>query len=125
MTIIMVVDDEKQTRMMLRQMLERADYEVMEAENGYEAIRMFRENPADLIIMDIIMPKKEGIETIMEMKNEFPSVKIIAMSGGGRIHPDSYLKIAGRLGALKTLSKPIHREVLLDSIHEILGLAQK
>ena len=120
MASIMVVDDERQTRMMLRQMLERANYEVMEAENGYEAIQIFRQHPADLIIMDQIMPKKEGIETIIEMRAEFPYIKIIAMSGGGRVGSETYLELAVKLGALRTLAKPIEREVLLDSIREVL-----
>ena len=120
MASIMVVDDEKQTRMMLRQMLERAHYEVIEATNGYEAIQIFREHPADLIIMDLIMPRQEGIETIIEMRSEFPYVKIIAMSGGGRIGPAPYLDLATKLGALRTLSKPIEREILLDNIREVL-----
>ena len=120
MAVIMVVDDERQTRMMLRQMLERADYEVMEAENGYEAIQIFRQHPADLIIMDLIMPRKEGIETIIEMRTEFPYIKIIAMSGGGRVGSETYLELAAKLGALRTLAKPIEREVLLDSIREVL-----
>jgi len=120
MASIMVVDDEKQTRNMLRQMLERANYEVMEAENGYEAIQTFRKHPADLIIMDLIMPRKEGIETIIEMRTEFPYVKIIAMSGGGRVNPAPYLDVAAKLGALRTLPKPIEREVLLENIREVL-----
>ena len=120
MASIMVVDDERQTRMMLRQMLERANYEVMEAENGYEAIQIFRQHPADLIIMDLIMPKKEGIETIIEMRAEFPYIKIIAMSGGGRVGSETYLELAAKLGALRTLAKPIEREVLLDNIREVL-----
>ena len=120
MASIMVVDDERQTRMMLRQMLERANYEVMEAENGYEAIQIFRQHPADLIIMDLIMPKKEGIETIIEMRAEFPYIKIIAMSGGGRVGSETYLELAAKLGALRTLVKPIERDVLLDNIREVL-----
>ena len=120
MASIMVVDDERQTRMMLRQMLERANYEVMEAENGYEAIQIFRQHPVDLIIMDLIMPRKEGIETIIEMRAEFPYIKIIAMSGGGRVSSETYLELAAKLGALRTLAKPIEREVLLDSIREVL-----
>ena len=120
MASIMVVDDERQTRMMLRQMLERANYEVMEAENGYEAIQIFRQHPVDLIIMDLIMPRKEGIETIIEMRAEFPYIKIIAMSGGGRVSSGPYLELAAKLGALRTLAKPIEREVLLDSIREVL-----
>ena len=120
MAVIMVVDDERQTRMMLRQMLERANYKVMEAENGYEAIQIFRQHPVDLIIMDLIMPRKEGIETIIEMRAEFPYIKIIAMSGGGRVSSGPYLELAAKLGALRTLAKPIEREVLLDSIREVL-----
>ena len=121
MASIMVVDDEKQTRMMLRQMLERAHYEVIEAANGSEAIQAFRKHPPDLIIMDLIMPRQEGIETIVEMRSEFPYVKIIAMSGGGRIGPGPYLELAAKLGASRTLSKPIEREVLLNNIREVLA----
>ena len=118
--LILVIDDDDQFRGMLRETLEHAGYEVTDAPNGKEGIRLFRENPADLVITDLIMPEKEGIETIKELRQEYSEVKIIAMSGGGRIGPDSYLKMAKGLGALRTLTKPIEREELLRAIREVL-----
>ena len=120
MAIILIVEDDSQIRALLRQMLERAGYEVMEAPDGKEGIRLYRERPADLIIMDIIMPKKEGIETIADLKLEFPEVKIIAMSGGGQIGPEAYLQIAESFGAQRIFTKPIDRQELLVAVQELL-----
>ena len=119
--LILVIDDDDQFRGMLRQTLEHAGYEVTDAPNGKEGIRVFRENPADLVITDIIMPEKEGIETIKELRRDFPDVKIIAISGGGRIGPVSYLKMAKGLGAQCTLTKPIEREELLKTVMELIN----
>ena len=107
-------------RQMLRQMLQRAGYEVVDAPDGDQGIKLYRENPADLIITDIIMPDKEGIEVIIELKHDFPDVKIIAISGGGRLEPESYLPLAKRFGALRTLCKPFEREMLLQTVRELL-----
>ena len=79
---ILIVDDEEAIRHALRKMFEKEGYSVREAENGDKAIRVHRERQADLIITDIIMPDKEGLGTILELKREFPDVKIFAMSGG-------------------------------------------
>jgi len=76
--------------------------------------------PTDLIITDIVMPKKEGIETIVELRRDFPEVKIIAMSGGGNLGPDTYLQMAKGLGAMRTLTKPIKREDFLKAVWELL-----
>ena len=92
MALILIIDDDDQIRRVLRKTLERDGYDVADAPNGKEGIRLYRENPADLVITDIIMPEKEGIETIRELRRDFPEVKIIAISGGGRIGPDSYFK---------------------------------
>ena len=81
---------------------------------------MFRENPADLIITDIIMPEKEGIETIRTIKREFPSAKIIAISGGGRQGDGDYLETAEILGADCSLRKPFGQREILDAIHGLL-----
>ena len=117
---ILIIDDEDQIRKMLRQMLERAGYEVDDAPNGKEGIQRFRQQPADLIITDIIMQEKDGIETIMELRREHAKVKIIAISGGGRIGADDYLSMAKGLGAMRTLKKPVERETLLKTIAELL-----
>ncbi len=121
MARILIIDDDSQIRRMLRQMLEAAGYEVAAAADGIEGIALFREAPFDLVITDLIMPEKEGIEMIMELKAEYPGVKIIAMSGGARMGPDAYLKLANSLGAERTFSKPIARNTLMSAIQEMLG----
>ena len=120
MARILIIDDEPQIRSMLKLMLERDGYEVIEAPDGVEGIKVYRQNPADLIITDLIMPNKDGIGMIIELKNEFPDVKIIAMSGGGLNKPDGYLKGAKKLGAACTLTKPIDREEMLKAVKDIL-----
>ncbi len=79
---ILVIDDDHHILMMIKKMLERADFEVELASNGNEGLELFKSIPIDLVICDIIMPEKEGLETIMELKQDFPDVKIIAISEG-------------------------------------------
>ena len=121
MVRILIIDDDEQILAMLRQTLEREGYEVMEASDGNEGLRRYRENPTDLIITDLIMPEKEGIETIMELHRDFPDVKIIAISGGGRVDPGQYLSIAKSFGAQYTFTKPIERKKLLKAVRELLN----
>lgn len=120
MARILIIDDEPQIRSMLTLMLEREGYEVVEASDGVAGIKLYRQNPADLIITDLIMPNKDGIGMIIDLKKEFPDVKIIAMSGGGLNKPDGYLKGAKKLGAACTLTKPIDREEMLRAVKETL-----
>jgi YesN/AraC family two-component response regulator len=120
MALILIIDDEPQIRSMLKLMLERDGHEVAEAPDGIEGIRIYRQNPTDLIITDLIMPNKDGIGMIIELKKEFPDVKIIAMSGGGLNKPDGYLKGAEKLGAACTLTKPIDRDEMLRAIKDVI-----
>ena len=117
---ILIIDDDNQFRTMLRKMVERNGYEVIEASDGKEGIKLYRKNPTDLIITDLIMPEKDGIETIQELRKDFPDVKIIAISGGGRLGPHDYLHLAKMLGAQRTLTKPIELPDLLKTIKELL-----
>ena len=117
---IIIIDDDDQIREMLKQMLAREGYEILTASNGKEGIRLYRERQTDLIITDIVMPEKDGLETIMELRKDFPEVKVIAMSGGGRIGPESYLQAAKRLGAVRTLTKPFEREEMLNVVREVI-----
>ena len=117
---ILIIDDEQQIRSMLRLMLEREGYEVVEAPDGIEGIKAYRQKPADLIITDLIMPKKDGIGMIIDLHKEYPDVKIIAMSGGGLNKPDNYLKGAKKLGAACTLTKPIDRKKMLWAVKNTL-----
>lgn len=118
---ILIVDDEEQMRLALRKMLEREGYSVREAENGDKAIRIHREKQADLIITDIIMPEKEGLGTIVEIKSEFPDTKIFAMSGGGKNSPEQYLRMANGLGVDRVFVKPFNREDILSAVAEVLA----
>jgi DNA-binding response OmpR family regulator len=118
---ILVIEDEDQMRKLLRQVLEDAGYEVEEASDGLEGIGLYRENPADLIITDMIMPKKEGMEIILDLKLEFPEVKIIAISGGGRVGPEPYLQVAEGFGAERVFIKPFDIKELLEAVKEIIG----
>ena len=120
MTKILIIDDDKLVLVTLRTMLEREGYEVVTVPDGKEGVKCYRENPADLIITDLIMPQKEGIETITELRQDFPDVKIIAISGGGRINPETYLGIAEKLGAQYTFSKPVVRKKLLKAVRNLL-----
>lgn len=119
-TRILVVDDDDQLREMLRKMLERAGYEVIEAANGKDALNLQEKSPSDLMITDIIMPEKEGIDTIMDFRMNYPQVRIIAMSGGGRIGPTEYLDMAEKLGADKTFAKPFSSKAMLATIKDLL-----
>ena len=106
---------------MLRQILESQGYEVIDAQNGNEGMRLFRMKPADLVITEIIMLEKEGIEVIRELRSEFPRVKIIAMTKASTIGRNTYLlEIAKMLGAQFTFEKPFKREELLDALRKSL-----
>ena len=121
MTRILVVDDEESVREMLTQMLEPAGYDVIEAGNGVEACDACKELPVDLIITDIVMPEKNGIDLIMDVKNKFPNTPVIAISGGGGITGRfDYLEIAKLVGAKNILKKPFSMADLRSVVNNIL-----
>ena len=117
---ILVIDDDTQIRSMLRRVLEREGYVVEEACDGLEGLRIYRENPADLVITDIIMPNKEGIELIKDLLHEFPDIKIIATSGGGNMPPQLYLGLAEGLGVDQVFAKPFDIKELLAAVKALL-----
>jgi len=121
MARILVIDDDEQVLDMLYESLTREGYDVLRASNGEQGMRLYREEPVDLIITDLIMPEKEGIETIIELRQDFPDVKIIAMSGGGRIGTKDYLNMAKIFGVQRTFTKPVAREQLLDAIRGLIN----
>jgi DNA-binding response OmpR family regulator len=110
---------------MLQKVLEHAGYEVETASNGKTGLKLYRENPSDLIITDLVMPEKEGLETIMELRRTTPSVKILAISGGGRLKPHVNLVMAEKLGAAKSVAKPFSHQEILDAVAEILKRGEK
>ncbi len=121
MARILIIDDEDELRSMLRQMLEPAGHQVTEAVNGAEGIQLDEQDTHDLIITDIIMPEKEGVETIIALRRADPDLPIIAISGGGRLEATDFLTMAKKLGARRTLSKPFRRDQLLEAVGDCLA----
>ncbi|MFH1139302.1 MAG: response regulator [Pseudomonadota bacterium] len=118
---ILIIDDDESIRAVIRKMLERTGHEVHEAVDGREGLRIFKETTADLVITDILMPEKEGIQTIMELRKESKDLKILAISGGGAVGPFTYLSMARELGADMTLSKPFTMTELSEALRTLLA----
>jgi DNA-binding NtrC family response regulator len=116
---ILIIDDEADMRTMLEQMLKPTGCEVIQAPDGEEGVRQHRTAPADLIIIDLYMPKKEGLETIIELRKDFPEVAIVAMSG--KTTANAMLAVAQRLGAIGILEKPFQQDQLFQAVEKALG----
>jgi DNA-binding response OmpR family regulator len=121
MARILLIDDDDSVRTMLRQTLTHFGHTVIEARDGQEGLKLFQHARADLVITDIVMPEKEGLEVLMELRQEQPPVKIIAMSGGGRGMAADYLRMARGMGAARVLAKPFSHEVLMAAVNELLS----
>ena len=117
MACILVIEDEHETRVALRQMLKRSGYEVLEASDGEAGLEVCSREPVNLVITDILMPGKEGLETIRELRQDFPDVRIIAISGSGY----RYLQMAEEFGAHRTFSKPFQWPKILEAVVELLN----
>jgi DNA-binding response OmpR family regulator len=114
---ILVIDDDSAVRKFITLNLKTENHTVFEAENGLEGLRILQEErDIAVIITDLIMPEKEGIATIIEVRKINPSVKIMAISGGGKVGPENYLVLADALGANATLKKPFSGQELLMSL---------
>ncbi len=120
MARILIIDDEDLVRLTVGQTLKKMGHEIEEADNGEIGEQMFREGTYDLVFYDIIMPRKEGIQTIIEMRKANRSIPIIAMSGGGRTRNTDFLEMAETLGATATLPKPFGRAELTKLVLEFL-----
>lgn len=121
MARVLIIEDDNEVREFLQSLLERAGYETVTAVNGKEGVELFRTAVVDLVITDIIMPEKDGIETLMDMKRTNPGLKVIAISGGGRAEPENYLHSARLLGADHTIKKPFTNEDILEAVGTLLG----
>ena len=120
MARILIIDDDDHVRLSLKLALEDEDHDVAEAADGEEGMRRLRERPAHLVITDIFMPEKEGLETIDAIRRDYPDTRIIAISGGGRMDPREYLEIACRVGADRSLMKPFDLRQLVALVDELL-----
>lgn len=115
----LVVDDDPMVREVVARTLDSAGYSVRSAGNGNEAVEIFSQQPCAIVVTDIVMPEKEGIETILELKRLDSRVKILAISGGGRERGKEFLRYASRLGASAVLAKPFRKAELLEAVSRL------
>lgn len=123
MAKILIIDDEKPVREALEAIAATIGHETRSASDGIQGLREFSSFRPDLVITDILMPDKEGIETITELRRAAPNLPIIAISGGGRIGNMSFLKVAERFGANRTIAKPFSPSAMMTAIAELLPKA--
>ena len=121
MSQILVIEDDLEFKDVLKDLLERQNYDVIAASDGDEGVALYKEYFPDLIITDLMMPKKGGLSVIDDLKQEFPSVKIIAISGGGELEAEMHLNISRALLADRTLKKPFPNDDLIETINELIG----
>ncbi|NTU93512.1 MAG: response regulator [Chlorobiaceae bacterium] len=118
---ILVIEDDEDIRQMICEILEEEGYDTLQAANGLEGIEMLRKHQEiGVIVTDLLMPEKEGIETITDIRKDYPRLRILAISGGGICIPESYLSLAKAMGADATLSKPFGTQELLDAIENLI-----
>ncbi len=118
MAKILIVDDNVMMRKLIRNLFRDENFEIEEASNGIEGLEIAEQNSFDLIITDIIMPKMEGLELIMNLRKNFPEIKIVAISGG----KPYYLYMAKKLGIQGVFTKPLNREMFLKAVKRIIQL---
>jgi|TARA_R110002124_G_scaffold28813_5_gene101103 CheY-like chemotaxis protein len=122
MTIIVIVDDDPTIRLIAGEMLRHEDYAVVEASDGNEALSVVSILPVDLVILDMLMPNKDGLETIAELKAKHPGVRILAISSGGRMDSGMLLRTALAFGADDALPKPLHADSLTETVARLLAM---
>lgn len=120
MARILLIDDDELLRSVIAKSLTHAGHQVLQAGDGKQGVEIFQASNFDLVITDVIMPVQEGVETIMELRRENPTLPIIAISGGAT-NSKLYLEIAGRIGACRVLAKPFMPRDLVAMIAEVLG----
>ena len=121
MSAILLVDDDTSVLDVMSEMLRLEGHEVTVAENGEQAVACVNRDRFDLVITDLIMPEKEGLETIADIRRQFAQMPIIAISGGGRLGPNDYLETARFIGANATLAKPFARTELIKAVDSLLA----
>ena len=119
--LICVIDDDESVRQTVGRILSSAGYAVVDAADGAKGLEAVERTSPAMIITDIVMPNREGIETILEAKRRFPGIPIVAISGGGRSGPQSFLELARKLGADDCVAKPFRPSELLDKVAHLLA----
>lgn len=117
---ILVIDDEPTALDVIKRIIEHAGYEVLLASNGQEGVELFQEKPCDLVITDMVMPVKDGLQTILDLRVDAPDLPVVAISGGGNISKERYLAVAGYLDRVITVGKPFTVDELTGAVQELL-----
>ena len=119
MATILIIDDEESIRKLLKEVLERNNHRVIEAADGREGLALYQQNKVDLVLMDILMPGTDGLETTLQMTREYLDAKVIAMTGaqGDR----NFLDVAKLFGARRVFEKPFDLDKLVQAINEELA----
>ena len=128
---VLIIDDEKDIRIVLKEIFERADFDVEVAADSNDGMNLLRKGPVDLVVIDVIMPGKDGVTAAKEIRKEFPATKIIVISGGGNVGPGDYEPVAIKTtaylasaiaaGVDLTLTKPFDRNQLIKAAKELTG----
>jgi DNA-binding response OmpR family regulator len=121
---VLIVEDDRELREMLKMSLQRRGFTVLEAENGKDALSRFKPLVTDLVVTDLIMPEEDGLKVVIKVRELKPSIKIIAISGGGKVGPGSYLNLAKALGADAIFPKPFSINDLVAKIEQLLDNEQ-
>lgn len=117
---ILVVEDDDDLRRMLKDSFEKRKHKIIEASNGREALYKFKPSITDLVITDLLMPEQDGIGLILELRRIKPEIKVVAISGGGKIGPSNYLDVAKTLGADAVFPKPFNLIQFIDEIENLI-----
>lgn len=125
MPVILLIEDDRELRAMLKTALVRKDFTVIEAENGKEALVQFKPGITDLVITDLIMPEEDGLKVIMKIREKKPAIKVVAISGGGKAGPGSYLSLAKALGADAVFPKPFLVADLISKVENLLSRVEQ
>lgn len=118
---ILVIDDEQRVIDVLRDILQIEGYDVVSAKNGAEGLEVFRQVSCDLVITDMVMPTKDGLQTILDLRKEMPDLPVIAMSGGGTISKERYLAVASYLDRVITIAKPFSVDSITEAVSRLFS----
>lgn len=122
MARILIIDQDSETLAGLRSMLERQEFDVIEASDTRSGLDAYRESPPDLVITELVMPGKTGLEVLLELQFDFPEVKLIALTGEEPVGNPAWLNIAEQVGAFYVFKKPVPEELLLDAVRRSLAM---
>ena len=121
MPSILIIDDDDSLRASLCRTLRKEEYTIFEASEGRQGMKQLAHSQVDLILLDMFMPDKDGLETIVDLRRTHPGIPIIAMSGGGFKGTVDVLHVAKKMGVRRTLSKPFTREELIEAVAQVVN----